>query len=126
MGLEKLYEIYKTKPWMRDEVIAVFKGKGITLEEAIRILESGGPEAEELKQVLIKLGYDPVYQLTEEQWELALARWLAKKRVLPYYKEYYKGRLWTIDEIIREIRNRTPIGAEFATRELRFLEKQMM
>ena len=120
MALEKLKALESKYPWMSDEVIVVVDGIPITLRRAIEEIEKGTEFGRRISQELRRLGYDPVYQLTEEQWELAYARW---SQYPPNMTIYWKNRVWTVKDILNEIRRRTPIGSEFAAMELGLLEK---
>jgi len=121
MSLEKLYRILQRNPLEANRVIAVFKGRPVTLREAISILERGGKEAEELQAYLVRLGIDPE-EVPEEWWELAYQRYLQKPE---NYVLFYKGRKWTKKDILEEIKKRSPIGKEFVLMELEYLQELM-
>ena len=109
--MKKLIELLNAG--LGDEIIAYYKGRAITVREAIDLARRDPEFANYLKRI----GVDPS-SLTEEQWQLALMKWRMKPRYLKYY---FKGRVYTVDEIIREIEMRTPVGEYFAKMELAIL-----
>ena len=116
-----LEKILKEKPFLANEVIAVVDGVEITLAKAVEILKKPShPLYNKLLNFLQRIGIDPVPQLTEEQWELALRRWMKRPRDI---RIYYMGRWWTVDEIIQHIKARDEIGAIFASMELNSLQR---
>ena len=121
MSLEKLTRILKKNPLEANRVIAVIDGRPITLAEAIEILSAGGPLAERLSEYLRRVGIDPP-EIPEEWWELAYQRYAQKPRT---FVIWYRGRKWTRDDILREIKNRTPIGLEFVLMEIQYLYELM-
>ncbi len=120
MTLGKLLEFARKNPLELDNPICVVNNKPITLREAIKILQTNSEIAYYVKKSLEKLGLDPPkIELSNEAWELALARWEKKP---DNFAIDYNGRLWTKKEIIEQIKKRTPIGANFALLELEYLK----
>ena len=118
MTLEKLLKLARI-PGELDNVICIFKGRPLTLREAIEILQAGGKEAEELQALLKKLGLDPKIEIPEEWWEIAYERWKRKPKV----RIFFQGKLWTKDEILKEMEKRSEIGAYFVLLELGYLRE---
>jgi len=119
MGLRKLEEIARKNPYELDNPICVVDGRVITLREAIEILRAGGDLARKVEEKLKELGLDPPqFVISEDAWRLAYERWKRK----PEVRIVFRGRIWTKEDILREIRNRTEVGAYFVMLELGYLK----
>ena len=121
MGLDVLYKIIQKNPLEANRVIVVLDGRPITISEAIQILQSGGPLAQRLSEELARIGMDPP-TIPEEWWNIAYYRYLQKPE---NYTVFYRGRMWTKQEILREIANRTEIGADFVRMEMEYMQYLM-
>ena len=121
MGLEQLTKIVQKNPLEVNRVIVVVDGKPITVGEAIDIIKSGSPLASKVLEELRKIGIDPP-GIPEEWWNIAYYRYLQKPA---NYVVWFRGRKWTRDDILREIKNRTEIGEIFVKMEMEYLQELM-
>jgi len=124
MGLDALQRLIKKNPLEANRVITVVDGTPYTVTEAINLLQCSTC-SEDLKQKILSalnsIGVDPP-DIPDQWWELAYARYEQKP---DNFVIFYRGRMWTKQDILREIANRTSIGEEFVLMELGYLQKLM-